>query len=163
MNADDPLSVADHVQEIKNIRSSDVYDEMEAFAALTELQQQQASNNQCQAHVGCIAQQPSAMEMIEEKIRNLNLSQDQRKVINEVKNYLEQLVTAKASSAELPTPFKLLCTGGPGVGKSFLIQTITEMAQWFGAGRVVTTSYNGIAAVNVDGITLSPCLASDLL
>ena len=48
----------------------------------------------------------------------------------------------------------LLLTGDPGSGKSYTIETICELAQIMEVGFVGTTSYNGIAAANVDGTTI---------
>ena len=49
---------------------------------------------------------------------------------------------------------KLLLTGDPGSGKSYTIETICELAQIMQVGFVGITSYNGIAAANVDGTTV---------
>ena len=45
-------------------------------------------------------------------------------------------------------------TGDPGAGKSYVIETIVEMARRMNVGHVQATSFNGIAAVNIDGVTL---------
>jgi len=49
-------------------------------------------------------------------------------------------------------------TGDPGAGKSYVIETIVEIAHALSVGHVQTTSYNGIAAVNIDGETLCSLL-----
>ena len=49
---------------------------------------------------------------------------------------------------------QLLLTGDPGSGKSYIIETICELAQIMEVGFVSTTSSNGIAAANVDGTTI---------
>lgn len=46
-------------------------------------------------------------------------------------------------------------TGDPGSGKSYVTETICGISDIMHMGFVMTTSYNGIAAVNVDGSTLS--------
>ena len=48
----------------------------------------------------------------------------------------------------------LLVTGQPGSGKSYVIETVTELCEKMKIGHVTTTSYNGMAAVNVDGNTI---------
>ena len=153
LHVETPDQITAIVRSIKNIKTTEVYREMDEFQEITNPQQDGQTDIMNQNNSSS-----SSMDTIEEKLRQLNLSQDQKNVIDEVKIYLEQFVTAKRCSIDLPKPLRLLCTGGPGVGKSFIIHTITEMAEWFGAGRVVTTSYNGIAAVNVDGITLCSLL-----
>jgi hypothetical protein len=45
-------------------------------------------------------------------------------------------------------------TGQPGSGKSYVIETVTELCEKMKIGHVTTTSYNGMAAVNVDGNTI---------
>ena len=49
----------------------------------------------------------------------------------------------------------MLLTADPGTGKSYVIDVICHLAELFNLGYVGTTSYNGIAAVNVDGNTVS--------
>ena len=49
---------------------------------------------------------------------------------------------------------ELLITGDPGAGKSYTMETIVGLAEIMNLGFVGTTSYNGIAAVNIDGNTL---------
>ena len=48
----------------------------------------------------------------------------------------------------------LLLTGDPGSGKSYVIETICELAALMNVGTIATCSYNGIAAVNIDGTTI---------
>ena len=50
---------------------------------------------------------------------------------------------------QIPAPTYLI-TGEPGAGKSYAIQTIVELASILQLGITASTSYNGIAAVNVD-------------
>ena len=49
---------------------------------------------------------------------------------------------------------QLLVTGDPGSGKSYVIDTIRGLAAVMKIGHVATCSYNGIAAVNIDGTTI---------
>ena len=51
-------------------------------------------------------------------------------------------------------PPRILLTGDPGSGKSYFSETVTELAARMRLGAVLATSYNGIAAVNVDGNTI---------
>ena len=54
---------------------------------------------------------------------------------------------------QIPAPTYLI-TGEPGAGKSYAIQTIVELVSILQLGITASTSYNGIAAVNVDGSTI---------
>ena len=54
-------------------------------------------------------------------------------------------------------PF-LLVTGGPGVGKSFLIQSITDLAEMMELTIPIKTAFMGIAAINIGGYTLNSFL-----
>jgi hypothetical protein len=51
-------------------------------------------------------------------------------------------------------PPRLLLTGELGSGKGYIIDTLCELASVMKIGIVATTSYNGIAAVNIDGNTI---------
>ena len=51
-------------------------------------------------------------------------------------------------------PPRVLLTGDPGTGKSYVIESITHLSHLLGLGNVATSSYNGIAAVNIDGSTV---------
>ena len=80
---------------------------------------------------------------------------EQRNIVDHVRDYLEQLGPHFARTTPPPkNPLQLLVTGMPGTGKSFVIERICDLALWLQSGHVATTSYNGIAAVNIDGITL---------
>lgn len=59
----------------------------------------------------------------------------------------------KVFHTHLPPPMTLL-TGDPGTGKSYVIETITRIVDLLDLGSVATSSYNGIAAVNIDGSTI---------
>ena len=48
----------------------------------------------------------------------------------------------------------VLLTGDPGSGKSYVIETIQAMANLLQLGTVASASYNGMAAVNIDGSTV---------
>ena len=52
------------------------------------------------------------------------------------------------------TPCRIIAIGNPGSGKSYVIETICELAKIIKLGFVGITSYNGMAAANVDGNTV---------
>ena len=91
----------------------------------------------------------------DEYIDSRNLSDSQKVVVRKIVNYFEQLGTSHArNNINPPEPLRLLVTGDPGSGKSYVIETICELAQLMMTGTVACSSFNGIAAVNIDGITL---------
>ena len=104
-------------------------------------------------------------------IKNRNLSKSQQKIVSKVFAYFTQVAKFKAnkppnkhiSFQELYSksicPPRLLLTGDPGSGKSYTTETIVELATILNLGSVATTSYNGIAAVNVDGSTICSMFA----
>ena len=89
------------------------------------------------------------------------LLKDQRKVVDRIRQYFDQLGAVDERNAIKPKPVNILMTGDPGAGKSYVIETIVEMAERMKVGHVQTTSYNGIAAVNIDGVTLLSLLGID--
>jgi hypothetical protein len=92
---------------------------------------------------------------VEEYIDSRGLSTSQETIVRKMAAYFEQLGKPHArNTINTPTALNLLLTGDPGSGKSFVIETICELAQLMMAGTVACSSYNGIAAVNIDGITL---------
>ena len=48
----------------------------------------------------------------------------------------------------------LLVTGGPGVGKSFLVDVFDEVSKIIGVGEQLRMALYGVAAVNIDGTSL---------
>ena len=97
-------------------------------------------------------------------INSRKLSPSQKVVVSELANYFIQMRIQlyKGSIRDvvplLPNqgidPPHLLITGDPGSGKSFAVDTICEIISILEVGTPAATSYNGIAAVNVDGSTI---------
>ena len=52
----------------------------------------------------------------------------------------------------------LLITGSPGTGKSWLIKTITELAELMDLDITVKTAFTGIVALDIDGYTMNSFL-----
>lgn len=94
-----------------------------------------------------------------------NLSPSQSRIIETVYQYFNSIDSYRCSTKTNNFTFqelhdygieslRLLLNGDPGSGKSYVIDTIVELASVMGLGYVLTTSFNGIAAVNIDGSTL---------
>jgi DNA replication protein DnaC len=104
-------------------------------------------------------------EVARQYIEARDLSRRQYIIASKVFDYFKKVRKYKArvkrqvSFYELQNngiiPPRLIVTGDPGTGKSYLIETICEIASITKVGFVGTTSYNGIAAVNIDGNTIS--------
>ena len=84
-------------------------------------------------------------------IKNRKLSKSQASIVKNVFRYFCEIREKGREQVEPPTN---LLTGEPGSGKSYVIETLCELAKLMNMGIVATTSYNGIAAVNVDGNTI---------
>ena len=65
--------------------------------------------------------------------------------------YASNIVDLHNNNVQAPL---LLMTGDPGSGKSYVIETVMELATMLKIGSVAATSFNGIAAVNIDGSTI---------
>ena len=88
-------------------------------------------------------------------LSSLNLSEDKAKVTEELSNYLCSLSTTRHFGLEDPQAPILLVTGGPGVGKSYVVDAIKQLAKEINAGYIQTTAFTGIAAVNIKGETIN--------
>ena len=92
---------------------------------------------------------------IEDLIGQLN--EDQLRVFNKVKATIEaQISTDATDGAEL---CRLFVSGCGGTGKSFLIQTVRAWVQATTGKGVVVAAPTGIAARNVNGLTIHRILA----
>lgn len=103
----------------------------------------------------------ASTETISDYLDGRKLSANQRIVMNRIRMYFDQLGSVCQRNSPKPAAPKLLITGDPGAGKSYIIETVVELAERMRVGHVQTTSFNGIAAVNIDGATLLSLLGID--
>ena len=97
---------------------------------------------------------------INTKIRSLN--KKQREVFEFIFTWAKRIVKSWSSTIVSVLPFYIFLTGGGGFGKSHLIKTIfhalTKLFMYRGGSpdksRVLLFAPTGIAAINIDGITL---------
>jgi len=105
------------------------------------------------------AQEQEDIPSATEYLNGRELSIGQRRVIDRFREYFERIGTVRQRlHTEVDAPM-LLMTGDPGAGKSYVIETLVELAYLMEAGHAQTTSFNGIAAVNIDGTTLCRLLS----
>ena len=89
---------------------------------------------------------PQTIQQISE-----NPNEEQKRIIDKFEEILNQDISSTIIEIDKPPIF--LLTGASGAGKSYTVRLIMEKAKELGK-TVIGTSYNGIAALNIDGDTL---------
>ena len=102
--------------------------------------------------------QSESVESVTQYLASREHTKCQEQVVHKLHKYFLQLGTKEQRLDPKPTPLQILMTGDPGTGKSYVIDTIKELAHMMGVGHVQTAAFNGIAAVNIDGSTLCSLL-----
>ena len=91
------------------------------------------------------------------------LNEGQQKIFDFIKKYAQMLMLNSKNDIPDPDPFFIFLTGGAGVGKSFVMNCITEYLRktlkypgqdFDKQPSVKVTASTGKAATNVNGITL---------
>ena len=155
MDTKAPCVVNNAVKNIEKIDATDINAKMDEFTAEEESAEVHATGEDTSSP------EPSTLsEIAERHLAKCKFSKEQEQIILKVKDYLEAVVAARDNPLQIqpPKPFQILLTGGPGTGKSFVIETICDLVKWLRTGKVTTSSWNGIAAVNIDGSTLCSLL-----
>ena len=133
--------------EAEDMLSSDVPPEGPLRYVATEVHDVMADFEDLACHVDPID--------VQDMINRLN--EDQLRVFTKVKATIEAQVSTDATDgAEL---FRLFVSGCGGTGKSFLIQTVRAWVQATTGKDVVVAAPTGIAARNVNGLTIHGILA----
>ena len=90
------------------------------------------------------------VDILEQRMEDSTLSVDQKPIIKDLFHILLK------QKYNMPTKqFLGLLTGEPGTGKTFIIRTILKYNdEDFNTGSIITSAYNGITAVAIDGQTL---------
>ena len=102
---------------------------------MENLQQQTGNKNMFQSNY-----------QAEQWLEDLELSQEQRLILEKTKHYFDSMGPADNRNPALVEQLQLLVTGKPGVGKSYVIEKICELAEKSNAGHVACMAFNGIAA-----------------
>ena len=80
-----------------------------------------------------------------------NLSEDQQLAILPTQKHYQQLNDSVEGHYSFPI---LLVTGGPGTGKSYLVDVLDGVSKIMAFGEQIRMTFLGIAAVNINGFTL---------
>jgi hypothetical protein len=97
-------------------------------------------------------------EAIDEFLNKRNLSPDQKRLATHLKKYFQDMGPVGARKMPAPNPPFILLTGDPGSGKSYATDSVIALADLMKVGTTPSCSYNGIAAFNIDGVTLCKLL-----
>ena len=81
------------------------------------------------------------------------LSGDKMVAVNLMKEHYKALYDGSGDSPQYDAPFTII-TGGPGTGKSYLVDVFRGMSDTMKLGEQVRAAYFGIAAVNIGGSSL---------
>jgi hypothetical protein len=90
-------------------------------------------------------------------IRNKKLSQDKMCIVDIISEHFRCVRDGRAKANSYIPP-NLLVTGGPGTGKSWLINLLTEIAEIIELEVPIKTAFMGIAAINIGGFTFNSFL-----
>ena len=88
---------------------------------------------------------------IERYLEEKGLSQDKSLAVNVMKQHFMSMFEGLTDGYKAPV---LLVTGGPGVGKSFLVDIFDGVSKMVKAGKQLRMALYGVAAVNIDGTSL---------
>jgi hypothetical protein len=96
---------------------------------------------------------------LDEKIRELKgtLSQDKICAFEIMQEHFKHVRDGSANENSYAAP-ALQITGKPGTGKSWLIRSITELAEIMDLETTIRTAYMGIASINIQGLTMNSFL-----
>jgi hypothetical protein len=96
-------------------------------------------------------------EMVQQLIASRHLSQDKLHAIEIMYKHFHNIRNGTTNEMSYTAPM-LMITGGPGTGKSWLIRSITDLAELMELETPVKTSFMGIAALNIGGFTMNSFL-----
>ena len=90
---------------------------------------------------------------VETYLKDEDLSSDKTPVVDVMREHYRAVREGRSQATRYNAPLLLVC-GGPGNGKSKLIETLDGVASLMGAGTQVKSAYLGVAAVNIGGSSL---------
>ena len=90
---------------------------------------------------------------VDKLIESQKLSSDKDVAVNIVRGHFDAIRTGRAKDPDYDAPL-LFISGGPGNGKSKLVETFDGMASAMKVGKQMKCAYMGSAAVNIGGCTI---------
>jgi hypothetical protein len=95
----------------------------------------------------------SAEAKVNSYLNDEDLSSDKTPVIQVMREHYRAVCDGSSQDNKYDAPLLLIC-GGPGNGKSKLVETLDGVASLMDAGTQVKTAYLGVAAVNIGGSSM---------
>ena len=95
----------------------------------------------------------SAEAKVDTYLEEEDLSSDKAPVIDTMREHYRAVCDGRSRHKKYDAPLLLVC-GGPGNGKSKLVETLDDIALLMNAGTQVKTAFLGVAAVNIGGSSM---------
>jgi len=90
---------------------------------------------------------------VDEYLEKQDLSKDKDQAVKLLRDHFTAMHEGRVEDDDYKAPYLLIC-GGPGNGKSKLVETFDGIASRMGVGSIVKSAFVGGAAVNIDGSSL---------
>jgi len=90
---------------------------------------------------------------VDKYLRKQGLSKDKDHAVKLLRDHFTAMYEGRSEDDDYEAPYLLIC-GGPGNGKSKLVETFDGMSKCMDVGSLVKTAYVGGAAVNINGSSL---------
>ena len=90
---------------------------------------------------------------VDDYLKIQKLSSDKNQAVSILRDHFTAMYEGRAEDRGYCAPFLMVC-GGPGNGKSTLVETFDGMSSCMNVGKLVKTAFVGGAAVNIGGSSL---------
>ena len=90
---------------------------------------------------------------VDDYLKQQKLSADKDHAVSILRDHFTAMYEGRAEDSDYCAPFLMVC-GGPGNGKSTLVETFDGMSSRMHVGKLVKTAFVGGAAVNIGGSSL---------
>jgi hypothetical protein len=90
---------------------------------------------------------------VDDYLKQQKLSADKDHAVSILRDHFTAMYEGRAEDSDYRAPFLMVC-GGPGNGKSTLVETFDGMSLRMHVGKLVKTAFVGGAAVNIGGSSL---------
>ena len=92
-------------------------------------------------------------QKVDRYLAEQDLSDDKAQAVQILRDHFTAMHEGRSEADDYEAPYLMVC-GGPGNGKSKLVETIDGMSTCMNVGRLVKTAFVGGAAVNINGSSL---------